>query len=100
VDGRNVFTNDELIRDISGRQPGTVARLELLRDGRRQTSQVKLTERPGVDDPRGAPGARPARPPPGGDPLLGLIVRDLDPGFARRMEIPIAIQGVVVMRVD
>src|SRR6185436_13866992 len=51
VDGRNVFTNDELIRDISGRQPGTIARLELLRDGRRQTSQVKLTERPGPDGP-------------------------------------------------
>jgi serine protease Do len=100
VDGRNVFTNDELIRDISGRQPGTIARLELLRDGRRQTSQVKLTERPGLDDPRGLPGARPASPPPGTDPPLGLIVRDLDPGFARRMEIPIAVQGVVVMRVD
>jgi len=100
VDGRNVFTNDELIRDISGRQPGTIARLELLRDGRRQTSQVKLTERPGPDGPRGTPGARPASPPAGNDPPLGLIVRDLDPGFARRMEIPIAIQGVVVMRID
>jgi S1-C subfamily serine protease len=61
VDGRNVFTNDELIRDISGRQPGTIARLELLRDGRRQTSQVKLTERPGVDA-RETAGARPASP--------------------------------------
>ena len=100
VDGRNVFTNDELIRDISGRQPGTIARLELLRDGRRQTSQVKLTERPGLDGPRDVSGARPASPPAGNDPPLGLIVRDLDPGFARRMEIPIAIQGVVVMRVD
>ena len=99
VDGRNVFTNDELIRDISGRQPGTIARLDLLRDGRRQTSQVKLTERPGVDD-RGTRVARPASPPPGGDPPLGLIVRDLDPGFARRLEIPIAVQGVVVMRID
>jgi serine protease Do len=99
VDGRNVFTNDELIRDISGRQPGTIARLELLRDGRRQTSQVKLTERPGVDA-RETPGARPASPPSGGDPPLGLIVRDLDPGFARRLEIPIAVQGVVVMRID
>jgi serine protease Do len=100
VDGRNVFTNDELIRDISGRQPGTIARLDLLRDGRRQTSQVRLTERPGLDEPRGLPGARPAAPAAGTDPPLGLIVRDLDPGFARRMEIPIAVQGVLVMRVD
>jgi serine protease Do len=103
VDGRAIATNDELIREISGRQPGTVARLELLRDGRRQTSQVKLTERP-VDGARpgdrGVSGRRPAPPPQQGEPPLGLTVRDLDAGFARRMEIPIAVQGVVVMRVD
>ncbi len=103
VDGRSIFTNDELIRDISGRLPGTMARLDVLRDGRRQVSQVKLTERPGAE---GAVGSRdagmrrsaPAAPAP--DTPLGLIVRDLDAGFARRMEIPVAIQGVVVMRVD
>jgi serine protease Do len=102
VDGRTIFTNDELIRDISGRQPGTVARLELLRDGRRQTSQVKLTERPVPDTgprDRGVSARRPA-PPAQGDPPLGLTVRDLDPVFARRMEIPASVQGVVVMRVD
>ena len=102
VDGRTIVTNDELIRDISGRQPGTVARLDLLRDGRRQTSQVKLTERPLPDTgpgDRGASGPRQAPPAPG-DPPLGLIVRDLDPGFARRMQIPVAVQGVVVTHVD
>ena len=46
VDGREVWTNDELIRDISGRQPGSVARLDFLRDGHRQSASVKLTERP------------------------------------------------------
>src|SRR5687767_13350826 len=92
VDGRNIATNDELIREISGRQPGTIARLELLRDGRRQTSQVKLTERPldGIRPAdRGVSGRRAAPPQPQGEPPLGLTVRDLDPGFARRMEIPV-----------
>jgi serine protease Do len=102
VDGRSIFTNEELIRDISGRQPGTVARLDLLRDGRRQSSQVKLTERPsresGPDD-RGAAGRRTV-PAGQGDAPLGLTVRDLDPGFARRMEIPPSVQGVVVVRID
>jgi serine protease Do len=102
VDGRAISTNDELIREISGRQPGTLARLDLMRDGRRQTSQVTLTERPADGTQatdRGVAG-RPAGPAPQLEPALGLTVRDLDPGFARRMEIPVAVQGVVVMRVD
>jgi serine protease Do len=102
VDGRAISTNDELIREISGRQPGTLARLDLMRDGRRQTSQVKLTERPadGTQATDRGVGGRPAGPAPQLEPALGLTVRDLDPGFARRMEIPVAVQGVVVMRVD
>jgi serine protease Do len=103
VDGRDVWTNEELIRDISGRLPGTVARLDVLRDGRRQSTQVKLTERPPRDIDPDEPGALPRRrpvAPASGDPPLGLMVRDMDPGFARRMEIPASVQGVVVMRVD
>jgi serine protease Do len=103
VDGRDVWTNAELIRDISGRLPGTVARLDVLRDGHRQSTQVKLTERPArdvdPDEPGALPRRRPVAPAPG-DPPLGLTVRDLDAGFARRMEIPSSVQGVVVMRVD
>ena len=102
VDGRNIFTNEELIRDISGRQPGTIARLDLLRDGRRQSSPVKLTERPAREPGTGVPGAAGRRPVPAaqGDLPLGLTVRDLDPAFARRMEIPASVQGVVVIRLD
>lgn len=103
VDGRTIATNDELIRDISGRLPGTVAKLDVLRDGRRQVSQVKLTERPAGDGAlRGGDGTARRNAPtlPATTTPLGLIVRELEPVFARRMEIPIAIQGVVVMRVD
>jgi serine protease Do len=99
VDGRTVLANDELIRDISGRQPGTIARLELLRDGRPQSAQVKLTERPLRETAVDLPGARPASPAPGDAPL-GLTVRNLEAGLARRMEMPASVQGVVVMRVD
>jgi serine protease Do len=101
VDGREILTNEELIRDISGRQPGSIARLELLRDGRRQPAQVKLTERPrdtGGADP--LPAQRRVTASPATDQPLGLTVRELDPGFARRLEIPVAVQGVVVVRSD
>jgi serine protease Do len=107
VDGRDIWTNEELIRDISGRQPGTVAHLDLLRDGRRQSATVKLTERPpretGYDETNPGLSVRPpaARPLPS-DPPLGLTVRDLDLAFTRKLglEIPPSIQGVIVTKVD
>jgi serine protease Do len=93
VDGREVWTNEEVIRDISGRQPGTVARLEI--------AQVKLSERPRVDDagPAGTLPTRAPAPAPG-DPALGLSVRDLDAAAVRRLGIPASIAGVLVVRVD
>ncbi|HYT66182.1 MAG TPA: trypsin-like peptidase domain-containing protein [Vicinamibacterales bacterium] len=101
VNGREILTNEELIRDISGRQPGSIVRLELLRDGRRQAVQLKLTERP--RDPGGADPLPTQRRPaiaPSMDAPLGLTVRELDPGFARRMEIPSSVQGIIVVRID
>ena len=100
VDGRDVLTNEELIRDISGRQPGSLTRLELLRDGRRVAAQVKLTERPrdttGTDS---LPAQRRGSAVPEDTPL-GLTVREYDPLFAKRLDIPAAVQGVIVVRVD
>ena len=105
VDGRGVLTNEELIRDISARQPGTVVRLGIMRDSHRQTVNVKLAERPTRGDEVAATGmlggAR--RPPPPArreEPRLGLVVRELDRNFVGRLEIPAAVQGVVISRVD
>ena len=104
VDGRDVWTNEELIRDISGRQPGTVARLDVIRDGRHMPSMVKLAERPPADrsgdDPADGPGPRGPVPAAGSDPPLGLAVRELDPAFVRRLGVPQSVQGIVVTRVD
>ena len=99
VDGRDVWTNEELIRDISGRQPGTTARLEVLRDGRREAMPVKLIERPLADsEGAAAPAARVNSAP--AEPSLGLVVRDLDPALARRLDIPSSVHGVLVVRID
>jgi serine protease Do len=102
VDGREIWSNEELIRDISGRLPGTTARLEVLRDGRREQAQVKLTERPRPDDQTESGGPLPTRGPlpMRGDPMLGLTVRELDANAARRLELPASVQGVMVVRVD
>jgi serine protease Do len=105
VEGRQVLDNEELIRDISARQPGTVTRLEIVREGRRQMMTIKLAERPARDedradaDPLGNRG-RPRPQEPATDVPLGVSVRELDRSFVGRLEIPSALQGVVVSRVD
>jgi serine protease Do len=104
VEGRQVINNEEVIRDISARQPGSVARLEIIRDGRHQSAQVKLAERPprerspdGLEDL--GPRPRPRQPEPTDTPL-GLLVRELDRGLVGRLEIPQSVSGVVISRVD
>jgi serine protease Do len=106
VEGRDINANDDLIRDISARQPGTIARVQLVRDGRQLTIPVRLTERPqsnaSAEAPAGGtPGNRGPRP-ASGEPQapLGLNVRDLDRAFTGRLEVPDSIHGVVVTRVD
>jgi S1-C subfamily serine protease len=105
VEGGDVQSNEDLIRNISARQPGTVARLEVMRDSRRLSLPVKLAERPArdadADEPDPLSGrARPRAPEPAPDVPLGLTVRELDRGFIGRLEIPESVQGVVVSRVD
>jgi serine protease Do len=106
VEGRSVMTNQELIRDISGRKPGSIARLEVLREGRRQSLPVKLAERPARGDEYDEPQdslntpAKPRVAAPDEDVPLGLSVRELDRAFTSKWEIPGSVQGVVISRID
>jgi serine protease Do len=104
VEGRQVINNEEVIRDISARQPGSVARLAIVRDGRQQNVQVKLAERParertpdGLEDL--GPRPRQRQPEPTETPL-GLTVREMDRSLVGRLEIPDSVTGVLISRVD
>ena len=99
VEGRDVATNEELIREISARQPGTMARLGILRDGHRSTLTVKLGERP-VQASQDGDVNEPRPPAPAADLPLGLSVREIDRELTERLELPDSLQGVVVSRVD
>ncbi|HEX8043570.1 DegQ family serine endoprotease [Candidatus Deferrimicrobium sp.] len=96
--------NDELIRDVSGRQPGTLARLDIVREGRRTPVTVTLAERPPRDKTSDevTPGLAPRSPlsPTGNEPPLGLTVHEVDAGFVRRLEIPADVRGVMVTGVE
>ena len=96
VDGKAVENNDELIREIASRTPGSVARLEIIRDRRELQLQIRLAERPPRTPDRGLPAGstRDARPRLGNTNPLGVAVRELD----RRL--PRATSGVFVSQVE
>ncbi len=105
VDGKPVPNNDTLIREIAARQPGTVATLAVVRDGRTMNIPVKLAERPlrgtrlGQDaDP--APPDEGARPSSARGPAIGISVREIDRDFLQRFRLPDDLEGVVVSRVE
>jgi serine protease Do len=102
IDDKRITTNNEIIREVSRRGPGTLARLQVVRDGRMQTFTVRLGERP--------PSRQPGRTVDDDNPLarpsgstvepLGLSVREIDRGTANRLRLPSDVTGVVVTRVD
>jgi serine protease Do len=104
VEGRDIDGNDTLIRDISARLPGSVARLGVVRDGRAIVVPVKLAERPakaGDGDGAVLPNALGRRAPESAPGVpLGLTVRDLDRASIGRPDIPDSIEGIYVSKVD
>jgi len=99
VDGTPVATNDELIRTVAARVPGTTVRLNVLRDGQPWTATVKLAERPGKDE-TGPRRERSAPSPASAPQAIGLTVRDLDGDARQRYHLPRDLQGVLVSRVE
>jgi serine protease Do len=100
IDGKRISSNDEIIREVSRRGPGTIARLQVVRDGRPQTFMVRLAERPSRQAPRSDDASPSVRPSSNSLMPLGLVVRDLDRDTVRRLRLPSGIEGVVVTRVD
>jgi len=101
IDGKRITGNDEIIREVARRGPGTIARLQVLRDGRAQTLTVRLAERPSRQAERSADDASPSVRPSGQSTApLGLGVRNLDRATAKRLRLPSGMDGVLVTRVD
>jgi serine protease Do len=97
VDGKPVLRNDELIQNVAARQPGTLATLQVMRDGRSLNVPVKLAERPLRERQLPRDETQPSSNP---GPALGLSVREIDPEFAQRFNLPKGLEGVIVSRVD
>ena len=102
IDDRRITNNSEIIREVARREPGSVARLEVLRDGRRQMFAVRLGERPSRQAARPADDASPSVRPTSdtASTPLGLNVKEIDRATANRLKLPDGVSGVVVTRVD
>lgn len=100
VDGRAVRSNDQLIREIAARTPGEAVQVDYVRDGRPRALSVKLAERP-VRSGREAPADRPS---PTRQQLgpgeLGMTLVELDEANVGRFEVPGAVTGLLVQRVE
>ncbi|HEV3139099.1 MAG TPA: trypsin-like peptidase domain-containing protein, partial [Vicinamibacterales bacterium] len=101
LDDRAIASDDQLIREIAGRAPGSAAKLRFVRDGREQSVTVRLAERPlrDVVDRLDAPAPDVKKNDPNAAPL-GLNVRDLDRQTTERLDLPKTIHGVLIARVE
>jgi serine protease Do len=95
VDGRKVVTTRDLIDYVSSKGPDTTVKLEVWRDGKRVSRDVRLGERPGT-----AQQAEVSEPnEEGGIDWLGIQYQDLTSDLRSGHGIPSGVQGVVVTSV-
>jgi serine protease Do len=99
ADEAPIASDDDLIRYVAGRAPGSVTQLAVWRDGSQQTVRVRLSERPVPRSARPLPGGTGVEP-VRGRPPLGLVVQGIDVETTRRLRLPEGLVGVLVTDVD
>jgi serine protease Do len=101
ADSRPIRSDEDLIRYVATRQPGTLASLDVWRDGETRVIYVKLRDRPlPVAISRRTPRDGDVRPATQPQMPLGIKVRALDAATATRLSIPDTVQGVLVTDID
>jgi serine protease Do len=100
IDGKRVATNDEIIREVARRGPGTVTHIQIVRDGRQELLTIRLGERPSRQVTNASDGTSHAILQTSGAVPLGISVRDIDRDAVRRLRMPDGIAGALVTRVD
>jgi len=92
ADGRTVNDNGDLSRYVASRAPGSVVKLEVLRDKDRRSVSVTLGTFP--DEEKEAPAEESGRV------KLGMTLRELSPSLAERLQLPRGAKGVVAAEVE
>jgi serine protease Do len=100
MNGQAIQGSNDLTRRIGQVQPGEMVRLEVLRDGRRQTVSIRAGTRP-PESELNAGQSGPERPngpvqPQAGQQAGGLAVVPMSETVRRRYSIPEDVDGLVV----
>ena len=107
VNGATVKSSSELTRQVARVTAGEVLRLDVIREGKKRTvdirSGVRPSERELASNDNGAPGG-PGRTQPGAAParapVLGMSVGPLDDTSRTRLSLPAEVRGALVETVD
>lgn len=103
VNGEAVDSSTELTRRVARAKPGDTLRLEVLRDGRRQTLNIRAGTRPSEAELNGDQGSSAQQPGEDGaavgQSIEGMTVTPITSALRQRYSIPDDMQGVVVTAV-
>lgn len=106
VNGRPVENSTEATREVGRARPGDTIRLEVIRDGRRRSLEVRSGTRPSetelnAQQDGGATPRVPGQPAtPQGETVEGLTVSALTPALRSRYDVPEDVTGVIVTGVE
>ncbi|QBX37112.1 Do family serine endopeptidase [Brevundimonas sp. S30B] len=106
VNGQAVANGTEATRLVGASRPGETIRLDIIRDGRRQTLNVRSGTRPSEAELLAADGAdgepsRPGQAPtPQGEVIEGVRVTAITPALRQRYGVAESVSGVVVTDVE
>jgi serine protease Do len=108
VNGVTVKSSSDLTRQVARVRAGENLRLDVIRDGKKRTVDVRSGVRPSEkelaanDNTGGGPGARPGAPgaPAARAPVLGMSLSPLDEPARNRLNLPAEVRGALVDNVD
>jgi serine protease Do len=108
INGKTVKSSSELTREVAKGSPGDTLRLEVIRDGKHRTIDVRSGTRPSEKElaanensPDGQGGARPGQPSaPRAPAVLGLSLAPLDDATRRQLSLPASVRGAVITSVE
>jgi serine protease Do len=95
LNGKPISDNNQLTRDVGVIPPGQTVKLDVIRDAKERSLQVKLAPRPDETESGGRSLSQGSGEKELGD-LLGLSVEDLTPQMARRAQVDPGTKGAVV----
>jgi len=106
INGRPVKTSSELTREVAKARPGDSLRVDIIRDGKRRTVEIKSGTRPSEkelaqnNDQSNQGGGGSGQPKGQAPSVLGLSLAPLDDATRRQLGVPATVRGAAVLGVD